>query len=65
MLVRILLSIFWLIYVHYHTNITQIMEKIMKNWIYDEYKHCGVDYSDVKIVSEYDDDQHQSFRDYK
>lgn len=36
----------------------------MKNWIYDEYKHCGVDYSDKKLAEKYDD-QHQTFRDYQ
>ena len=36
----------------------------MFNWIYDEYKHCGVDYSDTKLVDKYDD-QHQKFRNYE
>lgn len=36
----------------------------MKAWIYDEYKHCGVDYSDDKLADKYDE-QHQKFRNYK
>jgi ubiquinone/menaquinone biosynthesis C-methylase UbiE len=36
----------------------------MTNWIYDEYKHCGVDYSDEKLADIYDK-QHQSFRNYE
>lgn len=36
----------------------------MVNWIYDEYKHCGVDYSDAKQAGKYDQ-QHQAFRDYE
>ena len=36
----------------------------MWNWQYDEYKACGVDYSDEKNTGVYDN-QHQSFRDYK
>lgn len=36
----------------------------MGNWIYDEYRHCGVDYSDEKQAEKYDE-QHQKFRDYE
>ena len=36
----------------------------MENWIYDEYRHCGVDYSDEKQAENYDN-QHQKFRDYE
>lgn len=36
----------------------------MNNWLYDEFKHCGVDYSKVKQAEMYDD-RHQKFRDYK
>ncbi|HPS58584.1 MAG TPA: methyltransferase domain-containing protein [Spirochaetota bacterium] len=36
----------------------------MKNWVYDEYKHCGVDYSDAKQAEDYDN-QHRKFRDYE
>ncbi|MBN1969750.1 MAG: class I SAM-dependent methyltransferase [Candidatus Delongbacteria bacterium] len=36
----------------------------MSNWIYDEYKHCGVDYSDRNLADSYDQ-QHQSFRNYE
>jgi len=36
----------------------------MINWIYNEYKHCGVDYSDGKLAENYDR-QHQSFRNYE
>jgi hypothetical protein len=36
----------------------------MHNWTYDESKHCGVDYSDVKQAEVYDE-QHQKFRNYK
>jgi len=32
--------------------------------MYDEYKHCGVDYSKATQAEEYDD-QHQKFRDYE
>lgn len=35
----------------------------MKNWIYDEFKHCGVDYSDVEQAEGYDE-RHGKFRDY-
>lgn len=34
------------------------------NWIYDEIKHCGVDYSDPAQVAEYDN-RHRKFRDYQ
>jgi ubiquinone/menaquinone biosynthesis C-methylase UbiE len=36
----------------------------MNKWVYDEYKHCGVDYSAAKQAEMYDN-QHQKFRDYK
>ncbi len=36
----------------------------MSNWVYDEYKHCGVDYSSEELVKKYDT-QHQTFRDYE
>lgn len=36
----------------------------MKNWLYDEHKHCGVDYSDAKQAENYDN-QHRKFRDYE
>jgi putative AdoMet-dependent methyltransferase len=36
----------------------------MNSWIYDETKHCGVDYSDEKQASAYDN-QHQKFRNYE
>jgi len=36
----------------------------MINWIYNEYKHCGVDYSEEKFADNYDR-QHQSFRNYE
>ncbi len=36
----------------------------MLDWIYDEYKHCGVDYSDEKLADQYDE-QHQTFRDFE
>ncbi|MDD3007882.1 MAG: class I SAM-dependent methyltransferase [Arcobacter sp.] len=36
----------------------------MNNWIYDEFKHCGVNYSDLKEVEEYDE-QHQKFRNFQ
>lgn len=36
----------------------------MSNWMYDEYKHCGVDYSNEEHVNNYDG-RHQSFRDYE
>lgn len=36
----------------------------MKNWIYDEHKHCGVDYSDAGQAENYDR-QHRKFRDYE
>lgn len=36
----------------------------MSNWIYDEYKHCGVDYSSVGNADNCDN-RHTAFRDYK
>jgi ubiquinone/menaquinone biosynthesis C-methylase UbiE len=36
----------------------------MNNWIYDEFKHCGVDYSDINQAEIYDQ-QHQKFRNYE
>lgn len=36
----------------------------MNKWIYDEFKHCGVDYSKAKEAENYDE-QHQKFRDYE
>lgn len=36
----------------------------MHNWILDEYKHCGVDYSTAATAENYDD-QHQKFRNYE
>ncbi|NLD99541.1 MAG: methyltransferase domain-containing protein [Fibrobacter sp.] len=36
----------------------------MSNWMYNEFKHCGVDYSDEETVSTYNKN-HQSFRDYE
>ncbi len=36
----------------------------MTKWIYDEYKHCGVDYSNEKQAENYDT-RHQKFRDFK
>lgn len=36
----------------------------MHNWIIDEYKHCGVDYSTTATAENYDD-QHQKFRNYE
>ncbi|MDP4182805.1 MAG: class I SAM-dependent methyltransferase, partial [Bacillota bacterium] len=36
----------------------------MRSWIYNEYKHCGVDYSSKEQADKYDE-QHQSFRDYE
>lgn len=36
----------------------------MDNWMYDEYKYCGVDYSNEEHVNNYDQ-QHQLFRDYE
>lgn len=36
----------------------------MRNWIYDENKHCGVDYSKARQAEAYDE-QHQKFRDYQ
>jgi len=36
----------------------------MQNWIYDELKHCGVDYSKSKLAEQYDH-EHQKFRNYE
>lgn len=36
----------------------------MAHWMYDEFKHCGVDYSDEAEAQSYDD-QHLKFRDYE
>lgn len=36
----------------------------MNNWLYDEFKHSGVDYSMAKEAEIYDG-QHQKFRDYE
>ncbi|HAR64344.1 MAG TPA: class I SAM-dependent methyltransferase [Candidatus Margulisbacteria bacterium] len=36
----------------------------MNTWIYNEFKHCGVDYADVKQAENYDN-QHQKFRNYE
>ena len=36
----------------------------MHSWMYDEYKHCGIDYSKAMQAEAYDD-QHQKFRDYE
>ncbi len=36
----------------------------MAGWVYDEYKYCGVDYSDLKQAEEYDN-QHRKFRNYE
>lgn len=35
----------------------------MENWTYNEFKHCGVDYSDMNKAAEYDKN-HGKFRDY-
>lgn len=36
----------------------------MNRWLYDEFKHCGVDYSDARQAEIYDE-QHRKFRDYE
>lgn len=36
----------------------------MQNWLFNEYAHCGVDYSDARQAARYDD-QHQKFRNYE
>jgi ubiquinone/menaquinone biosynthesis C-methylase UbiE len=36
----------------------------MRNWIYDEFRHCGVDYSDVRQAEIYDE-EHGKFRNYE
>lgn len=33
-------------------------------WMYDEFKHAGLDYSDAVVVHDYDE-HHQQFRDYE
>ncbi len=36
----------------------------MNTWLYDEFKHCGVDYSKAEQAG-LADEQHQKFRDYE
>lgn len=36
----------------------------MTNWMYNEFKHCGIDYSDEKQAEEYDS-LHFTFRNYE
>ncbi len=36
----------------------------MQNWVYDEHRHCGVNYSDEDTAEDYDR-RHQAFRDYE
>lgn len=36
----------------------------MNNWRFDEFKHCGVDYSKIEQATAYDE-QHQKFRNYE
>ncbi len=36
----------------------------MTTWMYDEFKHCGVDYSNGRIADTYDE-KHNAFRNYK
>ncbi|MBN2326689.1 MAG: methyltransferase domain-containing protein [Candidatus Omnitrophica bacterium] len=36
----------------------------MQKWIYDEFKHCGVDYSQIQQAEKYDD-RHRKFRDFE
>jgi ubiquinone/menaquinone biosynthesis C-methylase UbiE len=36
----------------------------MNAWIYNEFKHCGVDYSQAEQAGKYDE-RHQSFRNYR
>lgn len=43
-------------------NAREVKSK-MKKWLYDEFKHCGVDYSDVEQAEGYDE-RHGKFRDY-
>lgn len=38
--------------------------KQQAEWMYDEYQHCGVDYSKIETVGEYDR-RHQDFRDFQ
>ncbi|GAK59725.1 hypothetical protein U27_06710 [Candidatus Vecturithrix granuli] len=40
------------------------MEHTLDHWMYDEQKHCGVDYSNKKLAEHYDQ-QHQQFRNYE
>ena len=35
----------------------------MNEWMFNEFKHCGVDYSDVSQASNYDE-EHQKFRNF-
>lgn len=36
----------------------------MTAWLYDEFRHCGVDYSKAEQADQYDE-RHQTFRDYR
>lgn len=36
----------------------------MNNWLYDEFKHCGVDYAKAEQAEKYDG-QHSKFRNYE
>jgi putative AdoMet-dependent methyltransferase len=36
----------------------------MENWMYNEFKHCGVDYSNKNQAAQYDK-KHNKFRDYE
>ena len=36
----------------------------MNNWTYDEFEHCGVDYSNKSTADQYDND-HEEFRNYE
>ncbi|MCE5333151.1 MAG: methyltransferase domain-containing protein [Desulfobacteraceae bacterium] len=36
----------------------------MENWLYDESRHCGVDYSEAQQAESYDE-RHGKFRDYE
>ena len=40
------------------------MRMRMNNWLYNEFKHCGVDYSKAEEARVYDD-RHQKFRNYE
>jgi len=37
---------------------------MMKNWLYDEFRHCGVDYSRAENADAYDE-RHSKFRDFE